>query len=96
MRSTLGQKVRGLRTSMGINQGQLANRASISQSQVCLIEKGKSCNPTMGHILSLSLALNTTTDFLCGREEALIDIRIKEALTQERRASKKRTIRRTK
>ena len=96
MRSTLGQKVRGLRASSGMNQGQLAIKAHLSQSQVCLIEKDKSCNPTMVNVLSLALALNTTTDFLCGREEALIDIRVKEALSRERRASNKRTTRRTK
>jgi transcriptional regulator with XRE-family HTH domain len=52
-----GKRVRGLRTSLGLSQEQLANEADIPLSQVGRIERGE-VNTTISTIAVLAKALN--------------------------------------
>ena len=61
--STVGERIRFIRTSMGLTQDQLAERASISKSFLSEIENNKT--RASGHnLLRIADTLNTSLDFL--------------------------------
>jgi len=61
--STVGERIRFIRTSLGLTQDQLAERASISKSFLSEIENNKT--RASGHnLLKIADALDTSLDFL--------------------------------
>lgn len=56
-----GQRIRGARESVGLTQGQLADRMGISQPVVAALEAGRG-NPTIGQLAAVAQALRVGLD----------------------------------
>lgn len=65
MVSIRGDRVRQLRTALGINQTELAEKLGINQFQVSRYERGSS-NPSVDVLVVMAQILNTTSDYLLG------------------------------
>lgn len=59
----IGDSVRAMRRKVGINQGELADKAGINRSYLSMIENGKS-NPTMDVIENLAHGLGVNPSVL--------------------------------
>lgn len=66
---TLGEKVHLLRRRLDWTQRELARVACINLNTVARIERDEIRDPSGQMILRLARALETTTDYLLGREE---------------------------
>jgi transcriptional regulator with XRE-family HTH domain len=60
-----GGMVRVLRKRQSLTQKKLAERSGLSETTICLIEKGNYKNPTINAVLRLSLAMKCSCDSLC-------------------------------
>jgi transcriptional regulator with XRE-family HTH domain len=66
----IGSNIKRLREKMGITQEELARRTHISRSSLANYESGLR-EPKGAILVNLASALNTTTDLLLGRTNAL-------------------------
>jgi putative transcriptional regulator len=62
-------ELRDIRHAQGLTMKQVAEKANLSESVVCLIENGKR-NPSLKTAKKLATALGVTVDELIGKEEA--------------------------
>ncbi len=60
----LGDKIRELRDSFGLTQGQLANSASVSQGYLSQLENGDVKNPSAAVLLRVAQAMHVDPDEL--------------------------------
>jgi len=63
---TIGQKVKALRITRGMNQKQLAEISKITQATISRIESGKIRQVKSEDLKSLTNALSTNADYLIG------------------------------
>jgi len=66
---TLGERIKNERRKQGLNQTQLAEKADILRSTLCLIESGKRENTSVWIILKISGALKISVEELAGLRE---------------------------
>lgn len=66
--STLGSRIKKLRTEKGITQGYIADKLGMGRSNVGHIENGRT-TPTSEALDKIADILDTTTDYLLGRTE---------------------------
>jgi transcriptional regulator with XRE-family HTH domain len=66
---TLGEKVHLLRRRLGWTQRELAQAAQINTNTLARLERDEIRDPGSQLILRLARALNTSTDYLLGRDE---------------------------
>ncbi len=60
----LGDRIRGLRDTLGLTQGRLANSASLSQGYLSQLEKGDVKNPSAAVLLRIARATDVDPDEL--------------------------------
>lgn len=70
----VGKKIRKLREKRGLEQLELARKVGISQSKMNKIETGFQKRLESDVLVSISEALNVTTDYLLGRELKEVDL----------------------
>ena len=58
-----GQRIKGLRLSLGFTQKELADQIGVAQNTIAQYEKGKA-KTSIEAIVSLANILQTTTDYL--------------------------------
>lgn len=63
--AALGVRVREERFALDLTQAQLAERAGMTRSSLCLVETGKT-TPSLSTLYYLSKALGTSADALLG------------------------------
>ncbi len=61
----LGEKIRELRTELGLSQKQLAAKIGVATNTVSQYESGKS-KTSIDVLANLAVELDTTTDYLLG------------------------------
>lgn len=66
--STLGSRIKKLRTDKGITQGYIADKLGMGRSNVGHIENGRTI-PTSEALDKIADILDTTTDYLLGRTD---------------------------
>lgn len=66
----IGKRVRELRIKMGMSQQELGNAIGVTKVSICGYESGSRI-PNLEKLVKLSDTLETTTDFLLGREVAI-------------------------
>ena len=64
-----GERVRIVRRSQGLTQGELGEMVGVSTRAVCSYERGE-CDPPVHVLVGLASALNVSLDSLLGREPA--------------------------
>ena len=62
----IGKRIRGLRKTKGLEQGQLAEMAGMPQSTLSSIEHGDSKRPRGDHLARIASALNVSAEWLLG------------------------------
>lgn len=67
---TLGERIAARRKAMGWSQNELARRAGVNHPTLFKIESGQRTNPSIGTIVKIARALNTTAETLVGAEPA--------------------------
>lgn len=70
MTLSFGEKVRGLREDMDLNQTQLGEKTGMTQRKISYIECGK-CEPSLDDIVALCRYFHVSADFLLGLEPGL-------------------------
>lgn len=65
----LGEKIKHLRGSHGMNQAQLARRAAVSQATISRLESGQQDQVSLGTLRRLAHALRTPVGFLMSESE---------------------------
>lgn len=76
MNMNLGNTIKSVRKKRGYKQSELSNRANISVSHLCLIEKNKR-DPSLSTIEAISTALNVPVSvlvFLATQKEQVSEI----------------------
>jgi transcriptional regulator with XRE-family HTH domain len=70
MRKTIfiGDRLKALREIKGLTQRQIVTLTGIHQSTLSQFE-GNTREPALDNLIKLALALDTTTDYLCGITE---------------------------
>ncbi|MDE6029082.1 MAG: helix-turn-helix domain-containing protein [Clostridiales bacterium] len=63
----LGERIKDLRTELGLSQKQLADKIGAAANTVSQYESGKS-RTSIDVLANLAVALDTTTDYLLGLE----------------------------
>ena len=63
--STLPERLKGIRQKSGLNMTQLARKSGVHKGTISMIEKGNRV-PGAAIVISLSMALNITSDELLG------------------------------
>ena len=66
---TLGERIHLLRRRLGWTQRELAQLAHINTNTLARLERDEIRDPGSQLVLRLARALNTSTDYLLGREE---------------------------
>lgn len=64
----IGDRLKELRQIKGITQAQLVEQSGIHQTTISLFESNAR-EPGLDNLVKLALALDTTTDYLCGVSE---------------------------
>ena len=68
---SLGQRVKALKTKLGMNQKELADKSGITQATISRIESEKVQQLKSDALSRLAEALGVTVDYLVGRTNAL-------------------------
>ena len=63
----MGEIILKLRRNLGLSQSELARRCSVTQQFIQRIEKGRAY-PSIGTVVKLAAALDTTTDVILGQK----------------------------
>ncbi len=65
MQITIGERLRGLREDMDLNQTQLGASVNMTQRKISYIECGK-CEPSVGDIIAFCKFFKVSSDYLLG------------------------------
>lgn len=71
--TSLGKRIKGIRESIGFNQEQLADKATVTKAYISQLESGKRLNPYAPELLKVAKALNTTMEYLLTGQEKFKD-----------------------
>ena len=63
----IGKRVKELRIKLGLSQQELGNAVGVTKVSICGYENGSRI-PNLDNLVKLAHTLETTTDFLLGRE----------------------------
>jgi transcriptional regulator with XRE-family HTH domain len=77
---TLGEKVHLLRRRLGWTQRELGQAAQVNANTIARLERGEIPDPGGQLILRLARALDTSTDYLLGRDERTDDSELEAAV----------------
>ena len=79
----IGERIKNLRLQKGYSINRLAEKAHISKSYLCHLEKGLNSNPSLKMLDKIASSLHTTIDYLIDPEVSIETVPLKPNLNKE-------------